>query len=52
MSECAARVAHLWCQHLGQLLILQTTLQELVLGQLAVVVLVHFRENILGSLLG
>lgn len=44
------RGTHLWGQHLGQLFVLQTTLQEFVLGQLAVVVLVHFRENVLCAL--
>lgn len=47
-----ARTTTLRGQHFGQLLVLQAALEELVLRQLAVVVLVHLGENVLGAVLG
>lgn len=38
----------LWCEHLGKLFVLQTAFEEFVLGQLSVVVLVHFGEYVFG----
>lgn len=40
------------CEHLGELLILEAALEKLVLCELAVVILVHLGEYVLGTLLG
>lgn len=46
-----ALICHsLWSKHFGELLILQTSLEEFFLGQLTIVVLVHFGKDVFGSL--
>lgn len=40
-----------WSQHLGEFLVQQAALEELLLGEVAVIVLVHFGEDCLGPLL-
>lgn len=47
-----APLVRLGREHFRQLLVLQAALEELVLRQLAVVVLVHFREDALRTVLG
>lgn len=46
------RLRGLGREHLRQLLVLQAALEELILGELAVVVLVHLGEDVLGPLFG
>lgn len=41
----------LWRKHFGQLFVLQTALEEFVLGQLSIIVLVHFSEYVFGAIL-
>lgn len=44
-------VGHVRRQHLGELVVLQTTAKKLVLGQVTVAVLVHAGKDVLRALL-